>query len=305
MTITHTDLVNYSSLSRRMGELVFKRDYLLQNGAEHKDVHIQAINGFIDETKVNLIPLETKIKSAGILTVMIHRNVIDELNDSINSHTLGEMMEAARSKQGTLYEKMKKRGKLTKENYEQREEIADLVLILNSMPQSDAEEIKEAIETFSTPSDWAVDLSHLSLGKQKNLIQVLNRLGFKCCIKNNRLVTGEYKGERVINWNPEEKRAVKNKSVWVSHLLINQFDHNEDKLIEVTREIQAMTAKKQVKTFDPEEENRFIELQREYLTCLAKREKLIQGEDASKVTKIEVTRLKQTDLTKISEQLEN
>ena len=57
MTITQTDLVDYSSLSRRVGELTFKRDYLLQNGAERKDAHIKALNSSIDVAKVNLIPL--------------------------------------------------------------------------------------------------------------------------------------------------------------------------------------------------------------------------------------------------------
>lgn len=304
MTITQTDLVNYSSLSRRVGELTFKRDYLLQNGAENRDLHIQALDTFIDETKVNLIPLENKIKSAGILTVMLHRTVIDELNDSINMHTLGEMMEAARTKEGKLYEKMKKRGRLTKDNYEKREELADLILILNSMPQTDAEEIKEAIETFSTSTDWSVDLNQMPLGKQKQLLQILNRLGFDSCIKNNRLAKGGYKGERVIMWNPESKRIIKNKITWVPNLLIEQFDTNEEKLVEITRAIQAMTAKRQVKIFDPEEENRFNELQKEYLLCLAKREKFIQGEDASKITKIEVNRFRETDLSKFSEQID-
>ncbi len=303
MTITQTDLVNYSSLSRRLGELTFKRDYLIQNGAEHKDVHIRALNSSIDETKVNLVPLESKIKSAGILTVMLHRTIVNELNDSIHAHTLGEMMDAARSKQGELYDKMKKRGKLTKENYEKREELAKLILILNSIPQEDAEELKEAVETFSVAEDWAVDVSNMPFSKQRNLLQILNRIGFSSSIKNNRLIKGIHKGEKVITWNPETKRTIKNKEIWISNLLLNQFDDNEFKLDEVTREIQAMTAKRQVKSFEPEEENRFNELQKEYLTCLARREKLIQGEDASEIKQIEIKKLKSEDLAEISKDL--
>ncbi len=303
MTITQTDLVDYSSLSRRLGELTFKRDYLLQNGAEQRDAHIRALNSSIDVAKVNLIPLEMKIKSAGILTVMLHRTTIDELSDSINSHTLVEMMQAARSKQGELYDKMKKRGKLTKENYEKREELANLILILNSMPQVDAEEIKDTIETFSASDDWSVDVSSMQTEKQKRLIQVLNRLEFTSCIKNGRIIKGVTQGERTINWNPETQRQIHNRGIWISNLLIEHFDQNEDKLIDVTRGIQAMTAERQVKVFEPEEENRFEELQREYLVCINKREKFIQGEDASDLPKIEVKYLKNEDLIEISNKI--
>lgn len=60
MTITQKDLIDYSILSRRANELIFKRDYLLQNGASQEDAHIHALNSSIDETKVNLIPLEKR-----------------------------------------------------------------------------------------------------------------------------------------------------------------------------------------------------------------------------------------------------
>lgn len=303
MTITHADLVDYSSLSRRLGELTFKRDYLLQNGAEQKDIHISALNNFIDETKVNLVPLEMKIKSAGILTVILHRSIVDELSDEINSHTIGEMMYAAKSKQGKLYENMKQRGRLTKENYEKREELAELTLLLNSMPQSDADEIKDAIESFSVSNDWSVDISSIKIEKQKKLIQLLNRIGFSCCIKNSRLISGNQKGEKIINWNPETLRKINNKNIWVSNLLLEKFDENEDKLNDVTRSIQAMTAKRQVKSFDPEEEHRFDKLQEEYLICLEIRERLVQGQSEYYTPKIEMQKLKNEDLTKLMSQI--
>lgn len=304
MTITQKDLIDYSILSRRANELIFKRDYLLQNGASQEDAHIHALNSSIDETKVNLIPLEKKIKTAGILTVVLHRTTIDELSDSINEHTIVEMMEAAKSRTGELYEKMKKRGKLARENYEKKEELAALILILNSMPQTDAEEIKEAVENFSVSEDWAVDVSYMPIDKQRQLIQILNRLGFVSSIKNNKLIhkTIHKTSEKgVVTWLPETQRKIHNKKVWISNLLIDKFDENEEKLVDVTRGIQAMTTKRQVQPFSTEQENRFEELQKQYLACITKREQMINGEAPSE---IKIKHLDKTDLNKIAEELE-
>ena len=218
--------------------------------------------------------------------------------DSINSHTIVEMMEAAKSKNGELYSKMKKRGFLAKENYEKREELAALTLILNTMPQADAKEVKEAIENFSVADDWSVDVSSMPHDRQKQLVQVLNRLGFVSSIKKGRLMHKDSEGE--ITWLPEKQREIQGKKVWIANLLIDKFDENEEKLADVTRGIQAMTAKRQVQPFNTEQENRFTELQKQYLLCIKKREQMIQGEEPSE---IKINKLEKTDLNKIAEEL--
>jgi len=144
--ISSRDLVDHAVLSRKRNELSFKRDFLLRSGAKEGDLHLKAISEEMASVEQKLAPLGEKLSVADLITLVPNRKEITEFTEKINHYARGELDLAIKNKSGEAYELMKKRAMLVRNNYERREDIARLTIMLNSVPRKDAESLRMLIE---------------------------------------------------------------------------------------------------------------------------------------------------------------
>src|SRR3989344_5958696 len=172
------ELVDHAVLSRKRNELSFKRDFLLRSGAKEGDLHLKAINEELSSVEQKLAPVAEKLSVADMITLVPNRKEIDEFTLRINQYARGELDLAIREKKGEAYELMKKRASLVKNNYERREDVARLTILLNSFPRKDGEAIRGMVEEGSCAD---ADVSFVPREKQQELVNLTSRLGRPSC----------------------------------------------------------------------------------------------------------------------------
>jgi len=184
ITISAKDLVDYTVYGRKRNELQFKMDFLLRHGAKEEDVHIRALKNAIDDVTERLIPISEKVDRADLITVIPNRKEIEARAKKVNGYNRKELDEAITKKSGATYGLLRERAALTKKNFENREEIAMLTILLNGIPRNDAIRIRDIVENGEEAD---VDVSVLQRKKQQELVTLANRLGFPLCIENGTL----------------------------------------------------------------------------------------------------------------------
>ena len=152
IVITSTDLADYTVLSRKRHETMFKREFLLRNGAKAEDNHVAALGTMLGELDAKVKPIEEKIKAVDLITVVPKRAEIIALTEQVNQQPREQLDGAIRTKSGPVYELMKKRSELTHKNYERREDIARLTILLNMLPRKEAQGLRTVIESNAAPN---------------------------------------------------------------------------------------------------------------------------------------------------------
>ncbi|MCD6549142.1 hypothetical protein J7K41_00300 [Candidatus Micrarchaeota archaeon] len=272
MVITKNDIISYIILNRRKGELRFKKQFLLRNGITPEDYAVKALADALTETESELTIIEKKIDMAGIEPIVLHKKEIEELNTIIKEYTTEDIITAARTKQGKLYELLKRRSELSKDNLERKEEIAQLTLLLTTMPLEIADKIKTFVESDGTSSD-TLDLHGVSENKIEDIVKLLNRLGIGVRRKDDDrfvLIKDENAAER------EVARFINGRKVWIDAGSADELDRLNREIESVTNRIQAFTMKKQIRPLTEEELGNFAELQKRYVELVTKREELIK-----------------------------
>src|SRR3989344_8723331 len=127
-----------------------------------------------------------------MITLVPNRKEIDEFTLRINQYARGELDLAIREKKGEAYELMKKRAALVKNNYERREDVARLTILLNSFPRKDGEAIRGMVEEGSGAD---ADVSFVPRQKQQELVNLTSRLGRPSCVYARRFSLDKKKAE--------------------------------------------------------------------------------------------------------------
>jgi hypothetical protein len=187
--ISAKDLVDYTVYGRKRNEFLFKRDFLLRHGAKEEDVHIKALKNSVDEVDRRLLPISEKVDKADLITIVPNKRRIEMLTKEIKGYKRNELDEALTRKKGSVYELLRERGSLTKRNFENRDDIAMLTILLNGIPRSDAVRIRDMMENGE---ETGIDISGLQKRKQQNVVTLANRLGFPLYAMNGTL-TGKKK----------------------------------------------------------------------------------------------------------------
>ncbi len=272
--ITTRDIITYIVLSRKKKELEFKKEYLSTTGKS--TVSLDVIDSALKEVEDQLTPLEMKILSSGITVLQLHKTQIEKFTEQIKSHTIQQLEEALTKKEGELYDTIMNRAQLLKENLNKKEELAELTILINTLPTEINNRIKTWVE--DDISEGQVDLSGLPEEKRDKLLNLLNRLGIRCYIDGDRLVLGSPgEGSQAKTWTEEEVRYINDEKVWIPKDKVSDFDRIVKELDEVTRKIQAITAKKQVVPLTDEEKKEFTELQNRYIQLVKERDQIISG----------------------------
>ena len=268
LMITQNELINFTILNRRRNELRFKRSFLLRNGSTPEDMHVKALNSALSETEGELTVLENKITTAGIEPILLNKKNIEELDETIKSYSAEEVIEAASRKSGDLYGTLRKRNELSRMNFDYKEELASLTLVLSSVPLDISEKVKTYVETGGTECT-KIDVEGISAEKIAEVVRLLNRLGAGAKQDGKQIVREE------LNGSAEVPRIVNGHKIWVRSDRVKDFDRIHNELDGVSKNIMAITAKKQVEALSVDEDKTFKDLQRKYVELVSKREQLL------------------------------
>ncbi|MCX8198243.1 MAG: hypothetical protein N3F07_03585 [Candidatus Micrarchaeota archaeon] len=282
--ISSRELVDHAVLTRKRNELQFKRDLLAKSGAKDGDLHLKAIDEEIASVESKLSPIGKKLAAADMLTLVPARKEIAELTQKINGFSRSELEQAVKSKSGEAYELMKKRAALTKSNYERREDIARLTILLNTLPRKDGEALRSLIEENSGPD---VDVSFLPKEKQQELVNLASRLGRQCCVFAGSFSLDKKKVDGAeLKPADEVRRTVGGRTVWVDAKRLAEFEENERLIAQLLAKIQAKAAEKQSRKLTEEEAVYFEKIQSDYLSALQKRSELVGGFELNETAKV-------------------
>jgi len=207
ISITSQDLAEHANLIRKRNEAEFRKDFLLRKGAKEGEEHIIALSKQVEEIEARLAPVEEKLKKVDIITVVPNRAEITALTAEVGQHPKEKLDEALKSKKGEVYELLKKRAAYTKANYENREQIARLVILINSLARKEAQNMKAIVESNASE---VVDVSSLAEGQRQDLINTLGRIGVYVYISGGKLNLDKKKlsGPEMISWAGEVQKKV-------------------------------------------------------------------------------------------------
>lgn len=283
--ISSRDLVDHAVLSRKRNELSFKRDFLVRSGAKDTDLHLKAVNDELRSMEEKLRPLGEKLSAADLITLVPNRKEIEEFTAKINKYARGELDLAIREKKGDAYELMKRRAALVKNNFERREDVARLTVLLNSFPRKDGESIRGMIEE-GAGSD--ADVSFIPREKQQELVDLSSRLGRACCVYAGSFSLDKKKADmaELKSANEVERVITGGRRVWVDDAKLIEFDDNEKKIARLLSSIQAKGAEKTARSLSDEESAGFDRMQHDYLEALGRRNSLVKGLELSESVKV-------------------
>lgn len=269
--ITSSDLVEHAVLSRKKHETLFRRDYLVRNGAAPADQHVTALESIVREIDAKLSPIEDKLKHIDLLTIVPGRAEITRLTDEVNHYARADLDSAMKNRSGPVFELLKQRALLTKGNYERRDDIARLTVLVNTLPRSSGEGVRAIVESESQDE---VDVSSLSAERQQELVNLLGRLSRIAFVFDNRLCLDKKKvdGLTFVSWPGEVRRSlVGGQEVWIPKEKAADWDSNEAVFKELGNRIIVKTHEKQVKAFSEDEQAEFDRLQHGYIAAKEKR----------------------------------
>lgn len=282
--ISAKELVDHAVLTRKRNELQFRKEVILKSGAQEGDLHLKALEQEIEVVESKLKPISEKLTIADILTVVPSRKEIEELTKKINEFSRNEIDAAIKNKSGAVYEYMKKRAFLLKNNYERREDIARLTIFLNTMPRKEAEELRKLIEEGEGED---VDVSFLTKEKQQELLNLAARLGRICCVFAGSFSIDKKKVNNAeLKPDDEVKTNIGTREVWVKADKLEEFKDNEKLIAQLRAKIQAKNAEKESRELTEEEVVYLEKLQKDYLEAIERRSALVPGIDLSETAKV-------------------
>lgn len=283
--ISSRELVDHTILSRKKNELSLKRDFLVKTGAKEGDMHLKAVNEELVAVEGKLAPIGEKLSIADMITFVPSRKEIGEYTEKINKYARGELELAIRNRSGIAYDLMKKRAEFVRGNFERRDDIARMTILLNSFPKKDGEALRMLIEEGEGAD---VDVSFIPKEKQQELVDMSARLGRECCIYSGSFSVDKKKVSMadLKSANEVERIITGGKKVWVDDAKLIEFDENEKKIARLLSLIQSKGAEKTARSFSDEESVNFDKSQTDYLEALSKRAQLAKGVELNESAKL-------------------
>ncbi|MEM3111815.1 MAG: hypothetical protein QXY90_02055 [Candidatus Anstonellales archaeon] len=292
VVITAQDIASHSVYLRKKNELSFQLEFLRKQGSSEEDFHIKALLNQLKLVEEKLEPVEKRLRMVDLVMISPKKEIIDQLTEEINAYTQEERYMAMIQKRGPLYEKMKQRASLARRNYENREEIARLILLVNSLQREEAEGIKRMAELEGEES---VDLSNVEDDKKLEILVLLNRIGIPAVVVGNKLVRSSEEDKSEV-----ERLVEKEKKVWIRKEKAAEFDRNERLIEEANKKLQKLNAIRQIRQLEDKEYDEFVKAQNDYLEGIERRKEFL-NEAKKGLSKIEMKRIERKVDAVISE----
>ena len=282
--ISTRELVDHVVLTRKRNELQFKRDFLLRTGAKDDDMHVKAIDGELAQVDNRLKPIAEKLDAADMVTVVPGRKEITEFTQKINQFSRAELDSAIKDKRGSAFDLMKKRAAFVKSNFEHREDVARITIMLNSLPRKEGETLRNLVEEGQGED---IDVSFLPKEKQQELVNLAARLGRPCCVFAGSFSIDKKKVDSAeLRPLDEIQKPVGSRMIWVEAAKLPAFEQNEKEIATLLAKIQAKTAEKQSRKLTEEESVYFDKIQTDYIAALGKRAEIVKGIDLNETAKV-------------------
>ncbi|MFH0885458.1 MAG: hypothetical protein V1861_07150 [Candidatus Micrarchaeota archaeon] len=258
MELKARDLARLIELNKKKAELEFQVRIL---GAK-PDVELRRVVSNANE-------LAEKAKAAGISLIFPNQTKLDEYAEALDAFPADAIKEGLKIRDGRAYQTLKERGIIVKKNFENRSEIAKLLIIIAGMAKDEREAIESAISAGSIESPVSV----ASLGEEsgKRIARFMRRCGIACVACGTELKVAP--DEAV---EKETRIELPNRWVWVSEGSKALLEENLRKMQHLNARIQLKNAERQIKTFSEEEEGVFATLQMEYLVLLKEQDELLR-----------------------------
>jgi hypothetical protein len=221
----------------------------------------------------NAEELADRANAAGIRLVYPGQDMLDELAEALDSFPPDAIREGLKVRDGRAYQTLKERGMIVKRNYENRFEIAKLLIIASKMGESEREAVLGAIASGAVPGP--IPASTLDETGRARLARFMRRCGLACAISGAELhpVPDEAAGPAPAK---EIRISMPNRSVWVSESSRERLEANLRKMERLNACIQLKNAERQIKVFSEEEESTFASLQKEYLDLLKEQDEVLR-----------------------------
>jgi hypothetical protein len=259
MELNARDLARLLELNKKKAELEFQARILNQK----PDGELRRVSALAGE-------FEDKAKSAGVRLIYPNQERLDCYAKELEAFPADAIREGLKVKDGRAYQTLKERGMIIKKNYENRAEIAKLLILIARMGKDEGDALANAIASggISAP----LRASTLDEGSRAKLARFLRRCGIMCALSGEELspAGGDGEGEKEI------RIEMPSRCVWVSEDSRKPLEENLKKMNDLNARIQLKNAERQIKVFTEEEETLFASLQKDYLDLLKEQDELLR-----------------------------
>lgn len=259
MQVKLKDVVKLLELSKRKAEIAFKLEI---SEEEEKASHKSQLESVLHQ----MDRLSQAIEKAGIVIAMPNECEIAHLNDALSKHSAHEILDAMKKREGETYKTLVARGKLIKQNFENRENIAKLALLTAKLKKEVRDAIVEVVRRGKI--EISIPLLDTEPAPSNKIATVLGRLGIPASVEENALMASEKEKEIAVQ--------LPNRKVWVSPEIHGKLDLNLAKIREISSKIQLKNAVRQIKQFSEDEEKEFAAMQDDYLKLLKEQDELLK-----------------------------
>jgi len=242
---------------------------------EDYSTNFNTISNALEEINKLLLDRSSMLKNAGIIFCYIYQERISDLDSKLSTFSLSEQIMAIKAKNGPIYELLKERGALLKKNYEERENLAKLLILISKVKDQDIKyklaealkkgEIKEIIHLRGRGKECDKEL-------YEKIAAIFNRLGISASISADGGMLSSHppvKGEVPF--------VIANKKVWVSAEAADKLLINISNIEKLSPHLQWKNAQKQIMELSENEEKEFAELQKKYLALLKEQDEILKG----------------------------
>ena len=177
-----------------------------------------------------------------------------------------EIKDALMKREGEIYELVGRRGTLIRTNFENREEIARINVLLAKMKSEEKELMENAIKSGNV--EEPVNAGSLAEDDRADLVKYINRCGIVCSV-DGKTVTGDEPEQR------EKDIIVSGKKIWVNSDEAEKIEKHIKKMEHLGSKLQISYAKKHVVKFSKDEEEEYNAMQREYIELMKVKDELL------------------------------
>lgn len=242
-------IVKLIELTVEKESLLIKADYTKQKEPGKTEKLLDKVKTIDEEISLN----SNILKSAGVDFYLLDFDRLIE-TEKISEYSSEEKAKAIDEKTGELFDLIRTRLQVLRENYDIRNELAKVLMVISSL---DSVEMKtEFLNSIKSKKQMLI--KHAEGEKVKKILTLFSRLGlYGSC--------------------EDKKFVIQRDVVWLNGETAEKMEEILSGLKAIEPQLQWKNAQRQIKDFTEEEENEFSEIQRKYLDLLNARDNLVES----------------------------